>query len=131
MRRLRQIVCFGIVPLLLAVSAVSEVRDGLGNLSLPGSAVHFEALLQLACGVLSLVALAAVWFRRELAFRLLLLWGATITLVAGLAPVVYGGQSAAVGATAGLSTAALIALLAWTWHRHIATARKDPSPISV
>jgi uncharacterized membrane protein YwaF len=80
--------------------------------------VLLESILQLASGVFSVAALIAMWSRRELVFRLLVLWGVTITAVAGLAPVVYGGESAGVGVTAGVSTAAVVALVAWVWHLH-------------
>ena len=77
-----------------------------------------ESILQLVSGVFSAAALIAIWVRRELVFSLLVLWGGTITAVAGLAPVVFGGQSAGVGAAAGVSTAVVVGFFAWAWQRH-------------
>jgi hypothetical protein len=114
-----------VLPLFLAASAFGELRDGLGNVrQANGSSVLFESILQLASGVFSVAAVVAIWVRRELVFSLLVAWGVTITAVASLAPVVFGGESAGVGAAAGLSTAVVVGFLIWAWQRQAAPTRK-------
>ena len=59
-----------------------------------------------------LAALAALWRRRALGM-LLVLWLLTVTVTAGLAPVVWGGQAWLVGVVSGVAGGAFAALIAW------------------
>lgn len=128
MRRFWRVICFGIVPLLLATSAVSETAGGLESVRRPASsAILVEGSIQLASAVLSVAALVALWKRRDLVLPLFILWGAAITTVASLAPVVYGGAPVSAGVSAGASTAVIVGLLAWAWQRHALSAVRPPS----
>ena len=113
MRILRALLNGTLVLLLLATAylgltegfpLVREAHSGLQRLA-TGTEILY--------GVTALLALVGLAARRRWALAVLAIWGAAITATSTLAPVVWGQSPWTAGVTAGLATAALLALLVW------------------
>ena len=72
---------------------------------------------QLLYGFTAAATLLALAFQRRLVAPLLVLWGIGGTLVAALAPVVYGGQPWGIGVLSGAAAAFLFWLIHSLWQR--------------
>ena len=75
---------------------------------------------QLVYGVLAALTLIALLARRPRTTALMTGWGAAVTFVGALAPVVWGGAPLGAGAAAGAATAGVVALAVWGAKRHLA-----------
>lgn len=98
------------LALLLAASAYNGIYEGLIAIRTAGTrGMLVASVTQLLYGGLGALALLALAVRRDWVAPLLVGWGITVTLTAGLAPVVYGGASLFTG----IGTGVLTALIAW------------------
>ncbi len=92
----------------LGVSGAIAQRD---ELSTAGQIV--QSVCQFAYGVLSLAAVLAAFRGREWLRRVLTAWLVCVTLAGGLASVVWGGTSVAIGLLSGAATFVVGWLIAW------------------
>ena len=72
---------------------------------------------QLLYGFTAAATLLALVFQRRLVAPLLVIWGIGGTLVAALAPVVYGGRPWGIGVLSGAAAAFLFWLIHSLWQR--------------
>ena len=123
MRRAWRLVRIALVVALLAVTAFGGISDGLRTWREASSPLTSAAsAAQLAYGGLSVAALLAMAFRRRWVGPLLIGWAVALTAVGTVASVIWGEQTWAVGAVAGVATAVAAALVVAGWRAH---ARRD------
>ncbi|HKV73488.1 MAG TPA: hypothetical protein VJN95_03150 [Gemmatimonadales bacterium] len=92
----------------LGVSGAIEQRDEMDS-----AGQIAQSLCQFAYGVLSLAAVFAAFRFRGWLARVLVAWLACLTLAGGLASVVWGGTSVAIGLLSGAGTFVVGWLIAW------------------
>jgi len=99
------------VVALLLLCVYSGIVDGLDSArsaATPGQRIAGAS--QLVYGIAAAAALLALLLRRRWSMPLLLVWGASLTLTGGMAPVVWGEQNALVGLIGGASVALIVGL---------------------
>jgi len=107
------------VAVLLLLTAYTGIVDGLDTLRSAANPLERAAAAgQLAYGGLAVATLLASAIARRWVLPLLLAWGAALTIIGGLAPVVWGEQGPAVGIFAGICTAGIVALVLWACRSH-------------
>jgi alpha/beta superfamily hydrolase len=106
-----------IVALLVATAYVGLVEGLDARRSAATIAQRTASVLQLLYGGCAVVTLAAMTIRRSLVRPLLVVWGAALTAVGAMAPVVYGGASILAGVAGGVMVAAVVAAVLWGWRR--------------
>ena len=93
-----------LLVLMLLASAFLGITDGVGLVRQAHTTAQAVATAaELLYGVAAVGALVALASRHKFAPHLLTLWAACVTITSGLAPVVWGGTSVAVGAESGVA----------------------------
>jgi uncharacterized membrane protein YwaF len=107
-----------VLLLLLGFTAYNGIIEGV-------AATHYSTTRgmkaatvgQLLYGFTAAATLLALVFQRRLVAPLLVIWGIGGTLVAALAPVVYGGQPWGIGVLSGAAAGFLFWLIHSLWRR--------------
>src|SRR4051812_21396159 len=94
--------------------------------SAAGAGQRIAATTQLLYGALPVVTLVAMAFRPAWVTALLIAWGAALTMTGTLATVVWGGAGWPIGAVAGVSILAVVALIVWAWRAPRRGASSEP-----
>jgi hypothetical protein len=127
MRRAWEILRVGLVATTVAFCASAGIEDGMRAFTGAATAgQRVASVMQLLYGALSVAVLLAMALRPRWVAALLLGWGAALTVTGALATVVWGEQGWGVAAVAGVSIAAVVALILWAWRAHErASARRE------
>ncbi len=107
-------VLFVLTLLLLLGLAWIGISGGWSQLAQsPTPGRQIQSIAQLAYGLLSLVSLI-VWFAtRRWSWSVLVAWVLSVALAGGLAPVVWGESSVAVGVVSGMASGLIAAGVVW------------------
>jgi hypothetical protein len=114
-----------LLVLLLGATAYNGLYEGV--IAIPSAdtlGMQIATVTQLSYGIFAALGLLALLFRRSWVEPALRGWGVTLTLTAGLAPVVYAGASLLTGIGTGLLTAAVAWLTLALWR----IARRGRTP---
>ena len=107
----------GVILLWLAWTGLSQGFSQLPESRTTGQIV--QSLTQLAFGLFALLSVVTVFWFRRWNIHMLAAWTVSVTLAAGLASVVWGGTSLAIGVASG--TGALLVGLGIAWLLRVAT----------
>jgi peptidoglycan/LPS O-acetylase OafA/YrhL len=100
--------------LLLVVLGFTGVRNAPGEFRQAATGgQRFAAATELGYGVLSWIALAALWKGSRWTRLLMIVWATLLTVCAAVAAVAWGGAGLGAAAVAGVSVAAVAALAVW------------------
>ena len=103
-----------IAAALLLGLAWTGLRGGANQLSQPQSVGQAaQTLAQLAYGLFALLSVVTTIWARRWGLWMLAGWVVSVTLAAGLASVVWGGTSVAIGLLAGGATLLISSAIAW------------------
>ena len=112
-----------IVVVVLLALAWTGVSQGINQIPQPQTAGQtFQSITQLAYGVFALLSIVTTFWGRRWNSLMLAGWITSVTLAAGLAPVVWGATSKLIGVGSG--AASLVVGLGLAWLLRVA-ARKD------
>ena len=108
----------GLLVLLLLAAGYFGIVEGLGLVRQAHTPLEIlPTASELLYGIAAVGALVALASRHRSAQYLLILWAVLVSITAALAPPVWGGSSAVVGAESGVAAALLIGLVLWGWNR--------------